>query len=708
MTAPNSVPAPNFIRNIIAEDLKANKNEGRVHTRFPPEPNGYLHIGHAKSIYLNFGLAQEFGGLCNLRFDDTDPSKEEVEYVESIKEDVRWLGFDWQDREFYASDYFEQLHEYAIQLIKKGKAYVCDLSANEIREYRGTLTEPGKDSPYRNRSVEENLDLFERMRSGEFKDGSRVLRAKIDMASPNLNMRDPVIYRIIRATHHRTGNTWCIYPMYDFTHGQSDSIEGITHSICTLEFEDHRPLYNWFLDELKIFYPQQIEFARLNLSYTVMSKRMLLQLIEEGYIPGWDDPRMPTISGLRRRGYTPESIRNFCERIGVAKRDSMVDIALLEYSVREDLNKRAPRVMGVLRPLRVVIDNYPENKMEELEAVNNPEDPSMGTRKIPFSRVLYIEQDDFREVPPKKFFRLAPGREVRLRYAYFIKCVDVIKDKQTGEVVELHCNYDPKTRGGDSPDGRKVKATLHWVSAAHCLNAEVRLYDHLFLKANPTDEKDGADFKTYLNPNSLETLTSCRVEPTLTGATPGSRYQFERLGYFCIDPVDSSDGTLVFNRTATLRDTWAKIQKVEKETTEVHKEVRKDSKPSSQEEIPSLPDKRDDLTPIDQEITIDDFSKIDMRVAIIREAYLVEGSKKLIRLMVDLGEGRLRQTFAGVRSTYHNPEELIGKKGIIVANLRPRQMKFGLSEGMLLSGGDSEHLCLTTFDGNPLPGDKVS
>jgi len=708
MTAPNSAPAPNFIRNIIAEDLKANKNEGRVHTRFPPEPNGYLHIGHAKSICLNFGLAQEFGGLCNLRFDDTDPSKEEVEYVESIKEDVRWLGFDWQDREFYASDYFEQLHEYAIQLIKDGKAYVCDLSANEIREYRGTLTEPGKDSPYRNRSVEENLDLFERMRSGEFKDGSRVLRAKIDMASPNLNMRDPVIYRILRATHHRTGNKWCIYPMYDFTHGQSDSIEGITHSVCTLEFEDHRPLYNWFLDELNIFHPQQIEFARLNLSYTVMSKRMLLQLIEEGYIPGWDDPRMPTISGLRRRGYTPESIRNFCERIGVAKRDSMVDIALLEHSVREDLNKRAPRVMGVLRPLRVVIDNYPENKMEELEAVNNPEDPSMGTRKIPFSRVLYIEQDDFREVPPKKFFRLAPGREVRLRYAYFIKCVDVIKDKQTGEVIELHCTYDPKTRGGDAPDGRKVKATLHWVSAAHCLNAEVRLYDHLFLKANPTDEKDGADFKTYLNPNSLETLTSCRVEPTLKGATAGSRYQFERLGYFCIDPVDSSDGTLVFNRTATLRDTWAKIQKVEKGTTEVHKEVRKDSTPSRQEEIPPLPYKRDDLTPIDQEITIDDFSKIDMRVAIIREASLVEGSKKLIRLMVDLGEGRLRQTFAGIRSTYPNPEELIGKKVIIVANLRPRQMKFGLSEGMLLSGGDSEHLCLTTFDGNPLPGDKVS
>jgi len=708
MTAPNAAPVPNFIRNIIAEDLIANKNEGRVHTRFPPEPNGYLHIGHAKSICLNFGLAQEFNGLCNLRFDDTDPIKEEVEYVESIKEDVRWLGFDWQDREFYASDYFEQLYEYAIRLIKKGKAYICDLTASEIRDHRGTLTEPGKDSPYRNRSVEENLDLFKRMRSGEFKDGSRVLRAKIDMASPNLNMRDPVIYRILHAEHHRTGDAWCIYPMYDFTHGQSDSIEGITHSICTLEFEDHRPLYNWFIEELNIFYPQQIEFARLNLSYTVMSKRMLLQLIEEGSIPGWNDPRMPTISGLRRRGYTPESIRNFCERIGVAKRDSMVDIALLEHSVREDLNKRAPRVMGVLRPLRVVIDNYPENKIEELEAINNPEDASMGTRKIPFSRVLYIEQDDFREAPPKKFFRLAPGREVRLRYAYFITCVDVIKDKQTGEIVELHCTYDPKTRGGDSPDGRKVKATLHWVSAAHCLNAEVRLYDHLFLKPSPTDEKDGADFKSYLNPKSLETLTSCCVEPTLKGATTGSRYQFERLGYFCIDPVDSSDRTLVFNRTVTLRDTWAKIQKVEKDTTGVHKEVRKNSRPSGQREISPSPNKRDDLAPIDQEISINDFSKIDLRVAIIREASLVEGSNKLIKLMVDLGEGRLRQTFAGIRSTYPNPEKLIGKKVIIVANLRPRQMKFGLSEGMILSGGDSKNPCLITFDGNPLPGDKVS
>ncbi|RKY75772.1 glutamine--tRNA ligase, partial [candidate division KSB1 bacterium] len=464
-------PPSNFIREIIDQDLRTNKYGGRVHTRFPPEPNGYLHIGHAKSICLNFGLAAEYGGWCNLRFDDTNPSKEEIEYVNSIIEDVRWLGFDWGDRLFYTSDYFEQLYQYAVQLIKKGKAYVCDLSPEQIKEYRGTLTEPGKESPYRNRSVEENLDLFQRMRAGEFEDGSRVLRAKIDMASGNLNMRDPVIYRILHATHHRTGDKWCIYPMYDFAHCLSDSIEGITHSICTLEFEDHRPLYDWFLDELNVHHPRQIEFARLNLSYTVLSKRKLLELVEGGYVTGWDDPRMPTISGLRRRGYTPESIRNFCERIGVAKRDSIVDIALLEHSIREDLNKRAPRVMGVLHPLKVIIDNYPEDQVEELEAINNPEDPTMGTRKVPFSRILYIERDDFRENPPKKFFRLAPGREVRLRYAYYITCVGVVKDENTGEVVELHCTYDPETRGGWAPDGRKVKGTLHWVSAPHALEA---------------------------------------------------------------------------------------------------------------------------------------------------------------------------------------------------------------------------------------------
>ena len=550
----------NFIKTIIEEDIKNNKNDSRVHTRFPPEPNGYLHIGHAKSICLNFGVAAEFNGLCNLRFDDTNPAKEESEYVESIIEDVRWLGFDWGDRQYYASDYFEKLYQYAVQLIKDSRAYVCDLSADEVRQYRGTLTAPGKGSPYRNRSVEENLNLFERMRAGEFEDGSRTLRAKIDMASGNINMRDPVIYRIQRAEHHRTGNKWCIYPMYDFTHCISDSIEGITHSLCTLEFEDHRPLYDWFLDQLNIFHPMQIEFARLNLSHTVMSKRKLLKLVEDNYVRGWDDPRMPTISGLRRRGYTPGSIRNFCDRIGVAKAGSTVDMALLEYCIREDLNKSAPRVMAVLRPLKVVITNYPEDRVEELDAINNPEDLSAGTRKVPFSKVIYIERDDFREDPPKKYFRLAPGREVRLRYAYFITCVDVIKDGQTGEVIELHCTYDPATRGGDAPDGRKVKATLHWVSAGQSLEAEVRLYNHLFKKADPEEDKDNTDFTAYINPGSLETLRSCRIEPALAEAEPGSRCQFERLGYFCVDP-DSSGNRLVFNRTVTLRDTWAKIQK---------------------------------------------------------------------------------------------------------------------------------------------------
>ncbi len=566
MTKTEHTPPPNFIRNIIAEDVKAKKNDGRVHTRFPPEPNGYLHIGHAKSICLNFSLAAEFGGLCNLRFDDTNPTKEDVEYVESIIADVRWLGFDWDDRLFYTSDYFEQLYEHAVQLIRDGKAYVCSLSPEEIREYRGTLTKPGKDGPYRTRSVEESLDLFERMRSGEFRDGTHVLRARIDMASPNLNMRDPAIYRIRKVAHHRTGDNWCIYPMYDFSHCLSDSIEGITHSICTLEFEDNRPLYDWVLDELNVDgHPQQIEFARLNLNYTVLSKRKLVQLVEEGLVTGWDDPRMPTLAGMRRRGYTPESIRNFCDRIGVAKRDSMVDMTLLEYCVREDLNKRAPRVLGVLRPLRVVIDNYPEDQVEDLEAVNNPEDSSMGTRKIPFSRVLYVERDDFREDPPKKFYRLAPGREVRLRYAYYITCVGLVKDDQTGEVIELHCTYDPETRGGWSDDGRKVKGTLHWVSAAHSLKAEVRLYDRLFKVANPDADKGDADFKSHLNPDSLETLTSCHVEPSLAGAAPGSRCQFERLGYFCVDPVDSSNGALVFNRTVSLRDSWSKIEKKEQQ-----------------------------------------------------------------------------------------------------------------------------------------------
>ena len=563
-TTTDSTPSSHFIRSIIAEDLRTNKYGGRVHTRFPPEPSGYLHIGHGKAICINFGIAKDFGGLYNLRFDDTNPSKEEVEYVESIQEDIRWLGFDWGDRLFYASDYFEQLYEYAVQLIKKGKAYVCDLSADEIREYRGTLTEHGKDSPYRTRSVKENLDLFQRMRAGEFEDGSRVLRAKIDMASPNMNMRDPVMYRILRATHHRTGDKWCIYPMYDWAHGQSDSIERITHSICSLEFENNRPLYDWYLDALDIYHPQQIEFARLNISYTVMSKRRLLKLVEQGCVTGWDDPRMPTLSGLRRRGYTPEAIRDFCDLVGVAKTYSIVDVALLEHCIRKDLNQRAPRVFGVLRPLKVVIDNYPKDLVEEMECVNNPEDDSMGTRKVPFSSVLYIERDDFREDPPRRWFRLAPGREVRLRYAYYITCVGVVKDEQTGEVVELHCTYDPETRGGWAPDGRKVRGTLHWVSAAHALKSEVRLYDRLFAVANPLGEEDGADFTAYLNPNSLETLTSCRVEPSLAGAAPGSRYQFERKGYFCVDAVDSSAGALVFNRTISLRDSWAKIEKAQR------------------------------------------------------------------------------------------------------------------------------------------------
>jgi len=559
MTATESNAPSDFIRTIIQEDLNTGKYDGRVHTRFPPEPNGYLHIGHAKSICLNFGVAADFGGLCNLRFDDTNPTKEELEYVESIQEDIRWLGFDWGERLYYASDYFQQLFDYAVYLIKKGLAYVDDLTADEIRAYRGTLTEPGKESPYRNRSVEENLDLFERMRAGEFSDGSRVLRAKIDMASGNLNLRDPVMYRILHEAHHRTGDQWCIYPMYDFAHGQSDSIEKITHSLCTLEFQDHRPLYDWFVEELDIYHPQQIEFARLNLSYTVLSKRKLLRLVNEKYVRGWDDPRMPTISGLRRRGYTPEAIRDFCDRIGVAKSDSIVDMALLEHCIRQDLNQRSQRVMGILNPLRVVIDNYPEGLVEEMEAINNPEDGSMGTRKVPFSKVLYIERDDFMEEPPKKFFRLAPGREVRLRYAYFVTCVGVVKDEKTGEVTELHCTYDPATKGGDAPDGRKVKGTLHWVSAAHALPAEVRLYDRLFLNENPDDTVGGADFTSNLNPNSLEVLKNCYVEPSLAGSKPGSRYQFERLGYFCVDP-DSGPNSLVFNRTVALRDSWAKIE----------------------------------------------------------------------------------------------------------------------------------------------------
>ncbi len=547
----------NFIEDIIMKDLESGKHKEIV-TRFPPEPNGYLHIGHAKSICLNFGLAEKFGGRCHLRFDDTDPEKESVEYVEAMKRDVKWLGFDWGEHLYHAADYFEQLYEYAVELIKKGLAYVDDLSPEEIREYRGALTEPGRESPYRNRSVEENLDLFQRMRAGEFPDGSKVLRAKIDMASPNMNMRDPILYRIKRVNHYRTGDKWCIYPMYDFTHPISDALEGITHSICTLEFEDHRPLYDWVLENVSVpCRPQQIEFARLNLSYTITSKRKLLKLIEDGYVAGWDDPRVPTIAGVRRRGYTPEAIRDFCERVGVAKKNSVVDIAMLEHCVREDLNRRAPRVMAVLRPLKVVIENYPEGKVEELEAVNNPEDPSMGTRKVPFSREVFIEQEDFMEDPPKGYRRLAPGREVRLRYGYVIKCEKVIKDED-GNVVELRCTYDPETLGGSTPDGRKVRGIIHWVSAAHAVPAEVRLYDRLFTIENPGDVED---FWNYVNPESLIVLKDCKLEPSLADAEPGSFYQFEWQGYFCVDIVDSKPGSLVFNRTVALKDSWAKIQK---------------------------------------------------------------------------------------------------------------------------------------------------
>ena len=548
----------NFIRDIILQDNETGKFGGKVRTRFPPEPNGYLHIGHAKSICLNFGLAIEFGGECNLRFDDTNPCKEETEYVESIIEDVRWLGFDWGDRLFYASDYFDQLHEWAVQLIKQGSAYVCDLTAEQVREYRGTPTEPGRESPYRNRSVEENLSLFERMRAGEFPDGSRTLRSKIDMASPNFNMRDPVMYRILHAEHHRTGDKWCIYPMYDFTHGESDSIEGITHSICTLEFEDHRPLYDWYVEQLGIHHPQQIEFDRLNLTNTMLSKRKLLLLVEKGYVTGWDDPRMPTLSGLRRRGYSPEALRLFCSRIGVSKTNGIIEFSLLEHCLREDLNLRSPRVMAVLDPLKVVIENYPEDLVEEMDAVNNPEDAAMGSRKVPFSKVIYIERDDFREDPPKQYFRLAPGREVRLRYAYLVTCTGVVKDPVTGEIVEIRCTYDPATRGGNAPDGRKVKSTIHWVSAAHALDFEGRLYNDLFLPESAAAQTGADDFTALLNPNSLELRPAAKIEPSVAEAAPGSRFQFERLGYFCVDKASTPEKR-IFNRTVGLRDSYAKV-----------------------------------------------------------------------------------------------------------------------------------------------------
>jgi len=684
-----------FIRAIINEHMKNGKYAGRVNTRFPPEPNGYLHIGHAKSICLNFGIAADYpGGICNLRMDDTNPSKEDQEYIDSIIEDVRWLGFDWEDRLYYASDYFGRIYELAEELIRRGHAFVCDLSAEEMRQYRGTLTEPGKESPYRNRPVEENLDLFRRMRAGEFPDGSRVLRAKIDMASPNINMRDPVIYRILRATHHRTGDDWCIYPMYDYAHPVSDSLEKITHSICTLEFEDHRPLYDWFLEKLDMYRSQQIEFARLNLSFTIMSKRLLLQLVQEKFVAGWDDPRMPTIAGLRRRGYTPEAIRKFCERIGVAKNDSMVDMALLEHHIREDLNDKAPRIMAVLRPLKVVVENYPEGKTEEFEIAYHPDNPAMGSRKVPFSRVLYIEQDDFMETPLDKFFRLSPGREVRLRGAYFITCTGVEKDGKTGEITGLRCTYDPATRGGDAPDGRKVKGTLHWVSAAHAISAEIRLYDRLFSVENPAAEveRTGKDFREFLNPESLATRKGSMIEPSISSSSTG-RFQFERQGYFCLDQKDTGPDRLVFNRTVSLRDSWAKREKAAPKG----KTAEPERKPSREKAEPKMP-----------EVAIDDFARIDLRVGQIKQAEFVEGSDKLLKLLVDVGEGRLRQIFAGIRAAYPEPAGLVGKKVIVVANLKPRAMKFGTSEGMILAGGSGSLWKVCTFDGDPAPGDKVS
>jgi len=683
-----------FIRTIINEHMRTGKYEGRVNTRFPPEPNGYLHIGHAKSICLNFGIAADYKGMCNLRFDDTNPSKEDQEYIDSIMEDVRWLGFDWENRLYYASDYFEKTFELAEVLIRKGLAYVCDLSADEVRQYRGTLTEPGRKSPYRDRDVQENLDLFRRMRAGEFPDGTRTLRAKIDMASPNLNMRDPVIYRILRATHHRTGDDWCVYPMYDYAHPISDSLEKITHSICTLEFEDHRPLYDWFLEKLDMYRSQQIEFARLNVSYTMMSKRRLLELVQLGVVSGWDDPRMPTIAGLRRRGYTPEAIRRFCDRIGVAKKDSTVDMALLEFCIREDLNERSPRVMAVLEPLKVVIENYPEGASEVFEIPFHPDNPAMGSRKVPFSRTIYIERDDFREGPSPKFFRLAPGREVRLRGAYFITCTGVEKDPRTGGITGLRCTYDPATRGGDAPDGRRVKGTLHWVSADHAIPAEVRLYDRLFTVENVGGEceRTGRDYKDFLNPASLVTLKGCMLEPSIKGAACPAAYQFERQGYFCVDGRDSRPEAPVFNRTVTLRDSWAKIEKTAQEPGKTI------TAPTAKKVIPAC----------EPEITIDEFARVDLRVGRVLEAGPVEGSDRLVRLLVDVGETRPRQIFAGVRPTYPDPTGLVGKRVVVVANLKPRKMKFGISEGMILAGGRDDSWPICTFEGEPDPGDKVS
>jgi glutaminyl-tRNA synthetase len=707
--------AGNFIRDEIVADLKSLRYEGRVATRFPPEPNGYLHIGHAKSICLNFGLAADFNGTCNLRFDDTNPSTEEVEYVESIQEDVRWLGWKWSGL-YYASDYFEEMYQVAIRLIEKGQAYVDSLNEEEIREYRGNYYKKGVESPYRGRSVAENLDLFKRMRDGEFSEGQHVLRAKIDLQSQNMNLRDPILYRIRYAPHHRTGTKWCIYPMYDYAHPLSDAVERITHSICTLEFEAHRPLYDWCISESGMYPSRQIEFARLNLTYTVLSKRKLLELVQTKRVSGWDDPRMPTLAGIRRRGYTPEAIRSFCDRIGVAKADSVVDVGLLEYCLREDLNRRSARVMGVLRPLKLVIDNFPDGESRDIDAPLHPEDASMGSRKVPFSRVLYIERDDFREDPPKDWFRLAPGREVRLRYACIVKCTDVIKDDK-GEVVELRCTWDPKSWGGNTPDGRVIRGTLHWVSAAHAIPAEVRLYDRLFSVENPGSE-EGRSFLEDLNPQSLVTVDSCLLEPSLARAPVGARYQFERLGYFCVDK-DSTANRLVFNRTVTLKDTWAKIEARAAGGAKAESKAEKpaaakapiaNATPTAPTATPAAP--KGEVAPVGPEVTIDDFAKLDLRVGVVREATTVEEAKKLIRLKVDLGEGRLRQIFAGLRAFYPDPSVLLGKRVIVIANLKPRQMKFGLSEGMVLAagGGDRPHHVATfdAGDGAPEPGDKIA
>jgi glutaminyl-tRNA synthetase len=700
-----SSSAGNFVREQMAADQAGGRHGGRVATRFPPEPNGYLHIGHAKAICVDFGLAREFGGTCNLRFDDTNPTTEDVEYVEAIQDDIRWLGFAWSNL-YYASDYFERLYELAIKLIEKGRAYADSLSEEEIRDYRGDFYKKGRPSPFRDRPVAENLDLFRRMRAGEFPEGAHVLRAKIDLETQNMNLRDPLLYRIRYAPHHRTGKTWCIYPMYDYAHPLSDAMERITHSICTLEFEAHRPLYDWFIRETEVFPSQQIEFARLNLTYTVMSKRKLAELVQKQLVSGWDDPRMPTLAGLRRRGYTPEAIRAFCERIGVAKTDSLVDVGLLEHGLREDLNRRCPRVMAVLRPLRVVIDNFAEGEVRALDAPLHPEDPGQGTRKVPFSRVIYVDRDDFREDPPKDWFRLAPGREVRLRYACLIKCHEVVKDAG-GQVVELRCSWDPGSWGGSAPDGRTVRGTLHWVSAAHAVPAEVRLYDRLFSVENP-GASEGKSFIDEMNPESEVRLPACQMEPYLANAATGARVQFERLGYFCVDR-DSQPGKLVWNRTVTLKDGWAKIEAKAGGTSGAAKPPSvKAAKPKPARGVPSEPGER---TPPDQ-IAIDDLARVDLRVGIVREAAHVAEAQKLIRLLVDLGEGRLRQIFTGLHASYPDPGALVGKRVAVVANLKPRQMKFGLSEGMILAagGGDRPHLIATFDNGDdaPQPGDKIS